>query len=475
MNRILLAAASVALGVSSLSANVLYETPEEYLSEYGMTLTGGIYNVSPNGRYAVGGDTYYHIGCMWSIEDPTNFVILPLRGEGYDVTDEGVVVGCFRLNPTDETSLRPGVYKDGEWKALPLHENVLSQGMTTIPRAISKDGKYIGGNMTVDLGIGDDDDEITGGKRYPCRWTLNEATGEYELSEVYYHEDILNQGFFTTCMSDDGRIIAGMLTCGGGSSTVPAMVKDGEFHYWNKFETRAIPYYYKDKLMGYFDYYFIDGHHDNSGSDFVGGFRSIGTDGRIYGYRTTVTDIVVDKEEGLDHGTLHLNGIIYNPETDEFEESRYENQYYLTGIEGDEGQVIFTQNGVLIGDYTNTLGEEYDVESENRDLGIIYSISEDGKVLGGGTGAVNPATGDIDEYPIVIVLDKPIVGVDQVLGLDENVAIIVSGRRVEVAGAENVAIYDLDGRLVSSSESSTLEPGAYVVNADKVSRKVIIK
>ncbi len=46
---------------------------------------------------------------------------------------------------------------------------------------------------------------------------------------------------------------------------------------------------------------------------------------------------------------------------------------------------------------------------------------------------------------------------------------------IRVFGASEVAVYDLNGRLVGNSAANTVAPGIYVVKADGVTRKVAVK
>ena len=79
-------------------------------------------------------------------------------------------------------------------------------------------------------------------------------------------------------------------------------------------------------------------------------------------------------------------------------------------------------------------------------------------------------------YPFAIVLDEPLVsGVDEIINTESDAKILLSAGRIDVIGAEEVAVYDLNGSLVSTSATSHVAPGVYVVKAGKSASKVIVK
>ncbi|MCC8113185.1 MAG: hypothetical protein LIP03_04175 [Bacteroidales bacterium] len=473
MMKPLLFIAALACASTTFAANKLYEPSADITDAFGLGLTGGANSVSANGRFASIGDDYYGIGALWCIDDPETFSVLPDRGIAYGVSNDGVVVGTFRLNYEDVTTQRPGVYKDGSWTALPLHDNVMLDGQRAEARCISPDGKYIGGHMSIKRTVEDPDAEATGGARFPCLWTLNESTGNYKLTAVYEDDRIENQGLWITCMNDDASILAGMLTCGAGSSTIPAIIKDGELQIWNELETRMLPFYYKGEIWGYSEGYFIDGHCDLTGYDFEGSFRQFDTKGRIYGYRTEVTDIIPD-EDGYDRGTLTRWGIIYDPATDTFTRSANKSEIYTAGFCGDQGDVIFTTNGYYENGEKKSLTSDLGISS-SRYMGCVYAVSDNGTTLAGATTGYNDVTGDTDEYPFVITLDQALSGQISVSSLAPHVAVVVSDGCISVTGAQKVTIHDSKGRLVSTKPNAQVTAGVYIVTADGASTKVLVK
>ena len=107
----------------------------------------------------------------------------------------------------------------------------------------------------------------------------------------------------------------------------------------------------------------------------------------------------------------------------------------------------------------------------------MYKASTDGKVIGGNLYEINPATSSEQYYPFIIVSDKGLVDNSGISGIEagDGVTISVVNGSVEVAGAASVAVYDIYGRLVGESASTSVEPGVYVVRADGKVAKVLVK
>jgi hypothetical protein len=436
--------------IGSVSAeNTLYEPFDD--------INAQTQAISKNGRYATGFDDNFNTGFYWCIDNPDEFYLLPQYGEGHGVSNDGVIAGNFRSGgDTAYSSQCAGLLIDGEWVKLPVSDNNTGRSYAT---NISSDGKYVAGYMFVAA--------ENGSTNYPCLWTRDDETGEYDL-EVYDQEKLPEaQGFFTTTMSEDGRILGGMLTCGAGSSSVPALFIDGEMKVWNTFETRDTIFKYKDQEYIYPEE-FIDGHMDSTGMDFTGCFVWADPYGYYYGYRTYVTDIV-EEETGRNHGTLHHIGFIYNSKTDEWED------YSSTLLFGMNKNYLCTSAGKLTVDgSTTTIADCFGVSSFRKIAGLTCA-SSNGKVVGGATVVVNSLTGDNESYPLIIVMDEPMAGVKQLPIQGTNTVIKTSAGHIDVEGATNVAIYSSNGTLVSNSASADLVPGLYIVKADKSSRKVVVK
>lgn len=96
--------------------------------------------------------------------------------------------------------------------------------------------------------------------------------------------------------------------------------------------------------------------------------------------------------------------------------------------------------------------------------------------MGGTFAETNPASNEPQYFPYIVVLDSPQTSIQSIIAdAETNIGIIVADGRIDVSGAKNVAIYDMDGRLVSNSSSANVEAGIYVVKADTLTRKVLVK
>lgn len=432
-------------------------------------IVGGISN---NGRYAAVFDDENSLGYLWDAENPEEFTLVKGFQSSkvmlYDVSDNGIAVGAYYLGGC----YYPCFVKDGEVEALELSPYAL---YTNEARCISADGKIIGGYQMYK-----DPTAETGGRNRPCLWTLNEDSGEYEL---YIYADIElpeHQGFITNCMSDDGRVIGGRLYCAAGSE-IPAIVKDGELIYWAELETRLEPFMYKDKILGYYEEYYIDGYHDGAMKtepNFVTGeFSNIDAWGNLYGFRSHIEDLA---EDGQSCRIVNY-ACVYNYENDEWTEAPTSGgiRSYLTGL---NGQYIFGNgNNVLVSDNDseerkNTVTGEFDFTS-NRGITGVFRTSVDGKVLGGCTQEMNPATGEYQYFPFVVVLDEPLVDAPssvEIIPAAKNLAVVLSAGRIDIAGAEGT-VYDLDGRMIGTGTSFQVAPGTYVVKSGEASCKVLVK
>ena len=83
----------------------------------------------------------------------------------------------------------------------------------------------------------------------------------------------------------------------------------------------------------------------------------------------------------------------------------------------------------------------------------------------------NAATGEIMNADEMVVYKDNGAGVEGVVS-DSNIEIKAGNGEIIVTGAENVAVYTLDGRRVNNVN---LPAGVYLVNADGKSAKVLVK
>lgn len=460
----LLIAAGLLSAVSMTAETKVYTTEA-------LGIVGG---VSDNGRYAAIFDDENNLGYIWDSENPDQFRLIdgvPSKQVlMYDVTDNGMGVGAYYQKGG---RFIPCYVEDGVVKDLPLDPNSLN---TNEARAVSKDGKFIAGYQYFN-----DPDPNIPGKYIPCLWTRNES-GEYDLT-LYSDQDYpAHQGFYTSAVSNDGRVIAGRLYCAAGSE-IPAIIKDGELIYWNNLETLIEPFIYKGEVIGEYKEYYIDGYHDGfDGEYFTGDFQYIDDAGNIYGSRTKCfgsdgeiyTGEPNYENEGL---SLKRYASIYNYNTDEWFDVPSQSQY-LCGIDGKlafmggDSMAFFEGENIRMARPT----DEFNFTSPSTITGIMR-ISADGKVLGGTRQELNPATGEYQFMPLMIVLNRPIVTPGSAIEAVETAPdtfIILSAGRIDIVGGEGI-VYDLNGSIIGSGSTFDVAPGIYVVRSGDNVRKVMVK
>lgn len=457
MKRFLLCASLAALTASTYADTKYYAA--DPTSVYGL-LTG----ISANGKYAVASDSEDNIAYFWNLEDPSKFEMMGDDALMNGVADDGTVVGALFTG----TQYRAAMYKDGEWDNLATHPEVMNEQYAV---CITPDAKVIAGYE-----FDRDSNAERGGRYFPVAWALDENTGEYEI--IKFNDLGLpdHQGFITKCLSPDGKYIGGRLYC-ASMSEIPALIdiENHEIIYWDTLETRLEPFEYKGQLLGYYEEYYIDGYHDTSSDNtFTGELMSCDSDGNFYGYRTVALSV---SEDGQDAVLGHYASI-YNVNTKEWVDMEGVSAFSL-GY--NNGSTLFATDAKMV-----VISESGDAKIESIFDGLGFNTSDeisgvthgsaDGKVLGGIYGIFNPAKQAPDYHPFMIILEEPLSGISEIaIDNDSNIAIITSQGHIEVAGADSVAIYDLNGKLVSTAASCDVAPGLYVVSADGVSRKVIVK
>ncbi|MDE7161035.1 MAG: hypothetical protein K2O24_09405 [Muribaculaceae bacterium] len=456
---LLLSAAAMAI----LAANA--ETKIYTSDELG--IIGG---VSSNGRYAAIYDDENNLGYIWDAENPEEFKLIDGVESGkvelYAVSDNGIAVGAYSVKGT-YYYYPCYVTPDGTVHDLPRVPHTLYTNYAT---CVNSDASVITGYMH----FNDPDPDIPG-KYTPAQWFRNED-GEYDV--VIYNDLDLppHQGFITTAASEDGRVIAGRLYCAAGSE-IPALVVDGELKYWNKLETRIEPFIYKGQILDYYEEYYIDGFHDGANAEYFSGqFSDMDAWGNVYGYRTHVEDL--NEETG--EGKLVMTSCIYNYNDDEWWDMP--NTGGVQGFScGLNREYMFTRGNrmVVAGedvDEVKSLTSEFGFSAPMSITGVIR-CSKDGKVLGANTELSNPATGEYQYFPMLIVLDEPLVedpgsGIEIVKGND--MTLLLSTGRIDIIGGEGY-VYDLNGRLAGIGSTIHVAPGAYVVKVGEATRKVMVK
>lgn len=433
-------------------------------------------HVSLNGKYVAMGDYEQNLSYIWNIDEPETFLALPGESVAYDVANDGTVVGYIKQ---PGGVYRPCVLENGEWTLLPCHPAVAN---TAEANCITPDGKIIAGTQF----INDPTSEIKG-RYYPCIWKKNDD-GRWTLTDYSYIKLPDHQGFLTKCLyvNGDDIIIGGRLYCGMGSE-VPALIVNGELKFWNEIGTYSEPLIWQgqygaydengkqyftddpnDPNIFYYDYATVDGYRDGeTGEYFAGEFSTVDAQGNFYGYRTRAFNV---KEDGS--GDLENGATIYNYGKDEWTDNTGFTNFAI-GL--GNADIVFANGGsMLVNGEKKKITEELGFTTD-RIFTFVRSVSSDGKVLGINTAELHEGTGEYQYFPAIVVLDEPLVaGIDNVIGAD-CVTIIVSEGRIDVAGAASVAVYDLNGRKVSSSATAHVVSGVYVVKADDVVKKVLVK
>lgn len=417
---------------------------------------GTIYGVSANGEYAAGYDDFIGSCCFIWKRSTGEFEVVDLGSMIMDASNDGTFVGNYWVEiPGSDglTASRPGYYKDGVWKPLPIlrAEAMLTSGtgeaddMNGCAISISADAKFIGGYIT--------DEYIY--KLYPALWQWNEETQSYDLIDTFesVQESIdkldCPYGWVVKGMSDDGTIITGFSEWGSGARSSAVII--------NGVEKRLTCL--QDPLEAYLETG-IDQHLDAEG------YAQVSANGQYFaGYyaaSANLTDLcgwswTADQESVtfLDPYSVTTcvdnNGIIY-------------------GSDGPMGQAALYNNGkktLLSSLYTWN-------EPAGANLSTIFATSNDGGVLGG-IAMVGFSMGSI-QIPAVLVTDGT-EGVNTVKG--ETNSVVMAGGWAFINGEYNNArVYNIQGVLVAEATEGNIDlnnvpAGIYVVNVDGQSFKVV--
>jgi len=454
-NLLLSAAFACAIGLSASAENTItvFNTYFDEETQSNALLPGSFYSVSPNGQYAVGFDegTMDYVTYIWSAETGKievhrcdNYMYF------YDVANDGTCVGSFPIEGAGENGHRPGYFKDGQWHALPQHHAVTSVShYSNKAFAISPDGKYIGGTQFCEHADGGNP------RTYPCLWV--KEGDEYVLHMYNDMELPEHQGFFPVKMSDDGRYMVGKMFSEIGS-TLLAYVKDGELHHFYELETRM-----EEWVDGnYYPEGYINGVHDD-GYTSDAEFFDIDNNGNMIGYYTYLAEgetpysCAVMFNENENNGELQeldyqIGTVIANP-----------NQFFVVSGTGGYYTPYYVENGVK-----RSLEDAFVLD---HSCSIINDMSADGRVIVGA--GIETFEGGAYNVPVIIQLDEAIVSTKTIH--NDNVRIRTSNGQIAVEGAENVAIYSVNGALVSTAANATLPAGIYIVKADNKANKVIVK
>lgn len=477
MKKFLLCAALAAASLPAMAESKVYYFKAD--DDASFDQMGQAYAVSRYGNYAVIVDDEMNMCYLWRKSDPEKLELLNAYQPDKDryqaleiraITDDGLMTGSIR----DGNRWIPFVRQiDGEMIQLPLHENALN---LNYPCGISDDGNVIGGY----IGMRAVDEDGIGGS-HPVLWVKGDD-GEYEL---HMNEKLAlprHQGANVTCMYSDGTAegtyLGGSVWCGAGS-TIPFIYHNNELKIWDTLETVQVPWYYKGEVRGHVwattingkrDYYFTENDAIDSGiygSDYAGNF---------YGRRVEVYDIKSTDPEDPDYGNAkhRYKYGIYNINTDQWE-LRDGNDAINAGI---DGKIIFTDKAMVYPDGLDSTPVSFNAYTgaDARAVMGVSRMSCDGSVIGLVYAGMD-SMGVQHAYPVMVVLDHPLVSINDIQADPESESVILTyNGTIEVIGTTNVEVYDLDGHRVSTTATTAnLTPGIYIVKTEKSSRKVQVK
>lgn len=446
MKKLLLLATLMLGFYSILEAQNLYDfstyTFFDTVDTMDVTPLGVFYNISPNGKYAVGCDDA-EMNCkesyLWQSDDPDELTILntaPTRISTIDVSDKGTIVGSFedRGDSLDVKAVAYPAYKmlDSAWVTLPVPDNYSEyQGMYNSfaeeARAITPDDKYIAGHAHLIVGYNSTwDYDIV----YPTPLLWEKTDTGYILKEVYTElgdssksyllvdgemtlqkGEMYYQSFFVYDISRDGSMICGANTAASGGQN-PAIIKDG-----------VLMQLFDCGEYGVTDYDYLN---------FNGGVcNSIDANGNVYGY-------YVDYDATVKY-------FVYT----------------------NEGALVYYDNWYVCGDmYGNKMPQTI------GDITYVQDCSDDGTIIVGG-GATTTGTGASVNYPMAMT-DFDISGIDRVENIKKNVGISYNrGGTLYINGEYTTAeVFDASGKVIASGKQGKsfntggLPTGTYIVRVN---------
>ena len=331
-------------------------------------------NLSPAGNYAVGFDD--------QLGDPTSFVWDRSTGEytildhgdymgckAYDVNDEGLIVGSVITSAYEELPAYMDYSNGGTWTLLPTN-GISSAAYPSFAVAVTNDG-MIGGQVITELPDGTE-------RCVPCLWkNFQLDQSGFELPEN--GDDACMYGSYVYGMSDDGRVISGWQDWGIGTRS-PAVWVDGKL-------TRI---YGEEPVI------------DEDGTVYEGIAWAVSSDGsKVTGYFSpdgmSIVGFIYDVATGEKTEVPSYGGVAF----DNF------GKVFMTGVMGMGG--IYWENGATFDvtelwaglDGTFATDMTPDVGTDGMPS-TIYSVSDDGLVLGGSFSY--SAFGTALQYPSIIVM-----------------------------------------------------------------------
>lgn len=369
--------------VSFTTSESVKPEPESYtvyaldpmvVMEYATLGTAYVRNLSPAGNYAVGFDD--------QLGDPTSFVWDRSTGEytildhgdymgckAYDVNDEGLIVGSVITSAYEELPAYMDYSNGGTWTLLPTN-GISSAAYPSFAVAVTNDG-MIGGQVITELSDGTE-------RCVPCLWkNFQLDQSGFELPEN--GDDACMYGSYVYGMSDDGRVISGWQDWGIGTRS-PAVWVDGKL-------TRI---YGEEPVI------------DEDGTVYEGIAWAVSSDGsKVTGYFSpdgmSIVGFIYDVATGEKTEIPSYGGVAF----DNF------GKVFMTGVMGMGG--IYWENGATFDVTELWAGLDGTFATDmTPDVGTdgipsaIYSVSDDGLVLGGSFSY--SAFGTALQYPSIIVM-----------------------------------------------------------------------
>lgn len=456
----------IAVALTTISASAFADKCYTYKGLDGTEVTGPARRVSENGRWVIGGDDVDETGSfIIDTTDPSKFTYIP-DGLLLDINNDGVAVGAkYRVAGYAKYKLG-AVYKNGEWTLLPLPEVVISDQCYAI--GISSDSKIIGGYAMCENSEPDEP-----GKQFPIIWKLNESTGEYDIDHVFNNLDLPGTyGFQIMDMSPDGKWMVGFMGLDMGDNIgVVFNTETGELKKFHDIEFKTVEFEITNPVTGQQttmvadNIMCVDGMIDgfDSYTRFNGMFASC-NNRYAFGSMDEVYNL---NEKG--EGQIRTYATVYDFAEDKFYNGA-NNTMYVSGV---DNSLQFTNTGEYVyGGRTYNVSSDF--ETGNTQVAGIYDLDAAGKVLSGSYLYSTPI-GDILESPVVLILDKGLVSVEEI-GLDPTFTakVTVENGVITVEGAEEVAIFAINGSTVTLGNTANVVPGVYIVIADGHSAKVIV-
>lgn len=182
----------------------IYLMPEDLLNEI---FDGQISGVSSNGAYAVGHNSDYDKGFIWTKATGQYALITGSTDDdcaAYAVSDDGTVVGTFK---DSNKKMVPGYWKNGTWTALPMLDGVGFYTDNGAAVTVSPDGGTITGYINMMSYRDEVGKEVTVSR--PVVW-VNGVIQDNLSGDALPDANLQQSGYWVWGASDDGSVIGGV-------------------------------------------------------------------------------------------------------------------------------------------------------------------------------------------------------------------------------------------------------------------------